>query len=204
MASKVDIWNAALTALGRQIVANETENSTRANLVRSRYDNVRQNLLEDQWTFATKRVKLARLSTPTPVTHWQYYFQLPPDWLSMISVSFDVALRREAHYQLEDGRQLAADDEEIWIRYVADIEDPNIMTPSFREYLSAELAYQICIRSTELSGRRADMKSWRDDAMNRARSKDAQSDSNQVTPEDSWISARFGGHTVPSGNWWRS
>ena len=199
MASKVDIWNAALTAIGRQIIASETEDSTRANLVRSRYDNLRQKILEDVWTFATSRVRLARL-VDVPVFGWKYFYAMPANHLTTLGVFFDADLKREALYQIEGDNRLATDNEEIYMRYIEDVEDPNRMTASFREYLSAELAFQICIRSTELSGRRKDMESWRNDAKIDARSKDAQGDLIEQIPEGSWISGRYGSHT--DGNDW--
>lgn len=196
MASKIDIWNAALIRLGQKSVVSESEGSASAVLVRSRYDGVREALLvKVAPTFAKKRAKLPRL-VATPEFGWTYFYQLPSaDWLTNIGVWDRVDMPRdcEVDHQLEDGLKIATDAEEIWIKYIADVNDPNIMTPQFREALAAELASQIANRVNELSGRAEKMEQWARKALNDARSADSQSDSSDMIPEGSWVTARQGG-----------
>ncbi|MGI9491374.1 MAG: hypothetical protein ACR2QF_03005 [Geminicoccaceae bacterium] len=196
MASKVGIWNAALIELGQKSVIDEAEDTASARLVRERYESVREALLtKNNWTFATKRAKLPRL-LPTPEFGWTYFYQLPAaDYLTLIGVwdRPDCPRGHEVDYQLEDGLKLATDAEEIWIKYVNDLKDPNLMTPQFREAVSGELAAKIANRVNELSGRRQDMIVWANKALNDARSADAQANSSDRIPDDTWLSARLGG-----------
>lgn len=196
MASKIDIWNAALIELGQKSVVSELEGSASSVLIGARYDGVRQALLtKNRWTFATKRAALPRL-VATPEFGWTYFYQLPSaDWLTNIGVwdRSDMPRGLEVDHQLEDGKKLATDAEQIWIKYIADVEDPNIMTPTFREALSAELAAQIANRVNELSGRRKDMIEWARKALNDAMSADAQSNTVDLIPEGSWLTSRQGG-----------
>ena len=196
MASKVGIWNAALIELGQKSVIDEAEDTASARLVRERYESVREALLtKNNWTFATKRAKLPRLLA-TPEFGWKYFYQLPSqDFLTLIGVwdNDNLARQPEVDYQLEDGLKLASDAEEIWIKYIANLTDPNLMTPQFREALSGELASKIANRVNELSGRRQDMIEWAKKALNDARSADAQANSSDRIPDDTWLSSRLGG-----------
>lgn len=193
MATKIEIWNAALTAIGQKSVVSETENTASSRLVLGRYDNVRQGLLvKVAPTVARKRAKLLRLGA-VPAFGWAYYYQLPSGWLTNIGVwDNQSADGGEVEHQLEDGLKLAADAEEIYIKYIGDVTDPNIMAPLFREAVSAELAAQICIRSNELSGRAQAMKEWARKALTDARSADSQSNPADMIPESTWITARYG------------
>lgn len=196
MASEIDIWNAALFEVGQKAVVSKSEDSAAARLLRARYDGVREALLmEVAPTFARKRAKLPRLAG-APEFGWTYFYQLPSaDWLTNIGAwdREDCPRGGEVDHQLEENHKLATNAEQIYIKYIANISDPNIMSPLFREALSAQLAVHICNRINELSGRRQDMERWARSALNKASSADGQSDTADLIPEGSWITEREGG-----------
>ena len=195
MASTVDIWNAALIELGQKSVIDEAENTASAVLVRARYPQVLDALLtKNAWTWATRRVKIPRL-VDVPVNGWRYYYKLPSqDYLTLLGVWDDDKFRRhgEIDYQIEEEDRLAADAEEVWIKYIADVDDPNQMHPLFREAVSAELASRIANRINELSGRRQDMMEWARKTLADARSADSQANASDMIPDDTWIWSRQG------------
>jgi hypothetical protein len=79
--SAVSICSDALILLGAKPISSFTDGTDEANTCDRLYPDVRNmTLMMYPWSFAYKKMKLARLIT-TPTNEWEYEFQLPGDRL---------------------------------------------------------------------------------------------------------------------------
>lgn len=194
MASDVLICNAALQLIkhSKSITA-LTQGTKEANACEVIYEELRDALLSmHDWNFATRRVKLARV-TETPAFGWDYGYQLPADYLRFTSVHDNDAGRGTVPYKIE-GNQIMADASDLYLRYVRRETDPNTMIPLFRVALSKLMASRLAVALTQSVSRSNDMyKQFTDDDLPTAKSADAIQDYPEGLPESNWITARYQG-----------
>jgi len=142
MPSKVDICNRALATLGDARISSLSEDSPQARLCNVIYDEVRENVLSDHpWNCVTKRARLAR-STTAPVYQYAYRYALPTDCLRVLSVY------EAPEYQIE-GKFLVTDSDDVYVLYVADVDDPNQYIPALREVISLMIAAKLTYTVTQ-------------------------------------------------------
>ena len=193
MASVVSICNSALVEIGEPRITSLTESNKPARECNEHYEEQRDNeLREHLWNFAAERVKLAKLSS-TPAFEFDNEFQLPADWLRTVTVHDNDAGRGTALYKLE-GRKILSNAEDIYLRYVRRIVDPDEMTPDFREALAARLGRKLAVslaNSNEIAER---MQIRHRRLILKAKSIDAIEDFPEQMPESSWVTARHRGH----------
>ena len=190
--SKTSIANSALIKLGAQRVTNidPSDGHKNANLCAEQYDKTRQALLRKHpWNCAIKRVKLAL--TTAPVYEFTNAFELPTDWLRTITVSQDTAGRSEPEYHIE-GQTIVSNASDIYLKYVWNLEDPNVMDASFRESLAWMLAADIVLAMTQANTTREQMLKGLDYSVIEARSIDSIEDTPEDEPVDDWVAARMG------------
>ena len=194
MASKVGIANSALRKINNQPIISFTDGGKPANAIVDLYDPLREDLLASHnWSFATKRATLAQ-TTNTPVSRFDFEYQLPADWLKMVKVSDNEQSLAGVDYQIEDGKVLSSA-EEIFIVYIANIQDPNLMTASFRETLAFRIAADLGIAlGNSMSLSEIMMKRY-EKAFRKARSNDTMGDRPPRIRSGSWVTARFRGAT---------
>ena len=194
MASEVGIANSCFRKIGsKNKIGTFDEGTAAANFASDRYAELRDELLRSHpWNVATKRAKLAKLSTgPTVPADWNY-FQLPSDHLRTVQIFDNDAGVGSVQYYEEDGK-ISAGREELWTTYIFQLTDPNQMTPDFREALAYKMAVEAAIdlvASRALSER---MEDRFDKALLKATSTDAQSDGPRQLPRGSWVTERFRG-----------
>lgn len=146
MASKVDIWNLALSHIAhRAVIADPDEATTEANHCRRFYPIALRVALEHfLWSFATRRVPLAEVTNP--VDHWMFAYAMPTGVVKARSVllpeSTDDA--KEQDFAVEsaaDGSLIILTNvEDAVLKYTALVEDTNKFTPMFVLALSYDLA----------------------------------------------------------------
>lgn len=194
MASEVGICNSALTKVGvggDGRISSLTEGSRNANICNEQYPKLRDDLLRSHtWNFATTRAKLARRDE-APAFEFNYKYQLPSDWIRVVSVHDNDAGAGHVRYKIE-GSTLLCDAEDVYLRYVRQVTDPNDMPPDFREALAALLARDLALPVVQSNTLKQDMKDDFKRAARRARSTDAIEDTPEDMPEGSWVSARRG------------
>lgn len=149
MASETDIWNLALMDLGvtTGVADLVTEESKAARVGRMLYDATRDHCLQEfPWSFATRRVALALL-TSDPPTNWGFSYRFPTDCIqpqglvvpglrnprSTQKIPFEVASD-------STGRVIYTDLEDAELLYTARIEDTSLFEPMFVTALAALLA----------------------------------------------------------------
>lgn len=191
MASEVSICNAALQLVkhGKQITS-LTQGTKEASACELIYAELRDLVLEShQWNFATKRLQLPRLTT-APVFEWDYAYGLPADFLRSVSVHRDSDGRTGIVYKIE-GATIVTDCQAIYLRYIARVTDPNLMTPSFRLALAKLIASRLAVALDQSASRSERLYGeYVDQDLPAAKSADAVQDYPDQLPESEWITGR--------------
>lgn len=189
MASIVGICNSALIKLGATRIIQLTEGSKNANLCSEQFEKVRDDLLRGHvWNFAIARIQLARLAE-APAFEFGTAFQLPSDFLRVVSVHPDGAGQAVIPYRIE-GRRLLADSETIFLRYIRQISDPNEMDALFREALAWALAADLSIPITQSNSMSQMMEDGLRKQLSKAQSVDAIEDFPEPEIAPAWVAVR--------------
>ena len=194
MASKVGIANIALRLVNGGRITSFSQGNKEANLVSDLYDERRRELLSFPWNFAGIRVKLAR-SLTTPTFGFTYAYVLPSDWLYTVSVhDNDAGIGTILYKEEQVGGQnvLLADEEDVYLHYTKDEEDPNLMTASFRRALASSLAADLAIPIANSRGLQQELRGQAKSDLNKAKSQDSQGSFPSSRPRGSWANVRNG------------
>jgi hypothetical protein len=147
MASSVDISNLALTILGADRITALSDSSENARRLTAIYDMCLEDVLRAHpWNFAIVRVGLSLLVS-TPVFGYSYEFQLPSDCLRVIEVNDGSNVVSGSLYKIE-GRKLLSDYDDVNIKYISNITDPNQYTSQFIMVLASRLAMELAYAIT--------------------------------------------------------
>lgn len=181
--------NVALRMIGADTITSLTQGVKNSNVANDLYAETRDKLLRiTAWNFAMERKKLARDAT-APKFGFNYKYALPSDWLRTVGVWDNENESGQLHYRMAGGF-IEADTEEVWLLYVRRVTDPNLMTPLFRDALSAELAKQFAHPIAQSNTLFEQMKDEAGDALMKARSVDAIEDYPEEWAQGSWITER--------------
>ncbi len=194
MPSKTDIANVALGLIGGTRITSFGQGTKNANLVNDLYDPLRLHLLAFPWNFATQRIKLAQL-TEVPTFEFDFAYALPSDWIYTMSVHGSDAGRSTTFYkeeQLNGQNVLLSNEQQLFLRYVKDEEDPNLWSPNFRRAMSSALArdLSIPIANSNTLQARMEIRARRD--LNKAQGTDALGSFPERRPRGSWANSRSG------------
>lgn len=196
MASETGIVNVALRLIGQQPITSLTDGSPSANAANDIYEELRDDILRSHpWNFATKRVKLAR-STTAPAFGFDYAYPLPSDWLRTISVQDNDSGVGTIVYQEEqigDTGAIVSNADEVYLRYVARVTDPNLMSADFRRVFQSGLARDLSVTLASSNTLHDKYDRQYDRNMMRARSSDGMGGFPQRRPIGSWVSQRRAG-----------
>lgn len=146
MASKVDIWNTALSSIGhRANVADPDEQSAEANHCRRFYPIALATVLERfAWSFATRRAVLALVENP--VQHWQFAYSLPNLCIAARAVlpyqCNDDSLEQDYAIESDDNGDLIlyTNQETAVLKYTTLVEDTTKYSPNFVMAVACDLA----------------------------------------------------------------
>ncbi len=200
MPSKVGLANDALRLLGAKRITAFDAGTKNANIVNDIYDDVRQEMLQFPWNFATARAKLAQL-TSTPAFGFDHAYALPSDWIYTISAhnndrgSGTILFKEEL---LDSQNVLMSDADDVYIRYTMDLEDPNLMSAKFRRAFVTTLARDMCIAITNSNTLQDQLMKSAKKLLLAARSSDGIQSSPERRPRGSWVNSRGGRR--PNGN----
>lgn len=196
MATKIDLFNAALTEIGHRRLSDTGEEVEAGRVLNERYNSVVEEcLISASWNFAMETVKVTSDTGVTPSFGFTEIFAKPADWLRTISVSQDEYLNLPLLEYYDDSNFWSADITPLYIRYVS--KDTGLgfeltrWPPSFTRYVELELAARISLRLNQDGPEREAIKDSRDKARRRALSHDAMNEAQpKFTPAGSWTSAR--------------
>lgn len=147
MSSFVEIANAALDLVGQaQIMTLDDQTAAARKAKLHIYDAIREVLAAGKWTSAQKMSALAQLSD-APAFGWSYNYQLPGDYIGM--VSFNDVDPNDVQLELFEvrGRILYTDETTASIVYVCDLtltgNDINAAAPLLTELFKLKLATKL-------------------------------------------------------------
>jgi len=191
MASEVGIVNSAGIKIGaKQRIISFEDGTPLANLGADRYHEIRDELLRGHpWNFAEDRAKLAR-SSETPEFKYAYKYALPTGWMRTVAVYDNDAGVGWVDYKEEKGFILS-NAEDIYLVFVFQVTDPNLMTPDFRECIAMQLASEGAIPIVQSKSLSEKWEKRFDKQLIKAKSNDSQGDKPDRRPDGSWTSRRF-------------
>lgn len=150
--SSVQICNRGLQLLGAARITALTDTSVNARAMNVAYEPVRlAELRRHTWNFAIKREQLAASAT-APAFGRARAFPLPSDYLRLLPPYPEENFNSRDWLIEQIAGQPAvvtADAAPLNIRYVSNVEDPNVMDAAFREALSHALALATCEELTQ-------------------------------------------------------
>lgn len=146
MSSPVSICSNALLLLGSQPISSFDETSDSAKLCSNLWETVRDGVLRAHpWNCAIKRANLAP-KAEAPVYGFSYAFTMPADLLRLLEA--DTAY----DYKIE-GRDILADENPLYIKYVFKNEDystyDTLLVDALVAAMQASLAYPITKSTTQ-------------------------------------------------------
>lgn len=208
MPTSTDIVNVALRRIGATRIASlSTDGTKEAIAARDLYDEARRELLASHaWNFATKRQRLQSSVVAdiadTPAAGYAYAYVLPEEALRLVSVhaseSDDVEVPYKLEFQEDSDRVILCDATEIYIKYIFDLEDANVMGAVFRDALAWRLARDLAAALAK-SASTAELAAGQfARQLSRAKSVDGVEDYPDRMAEGSWATSRFGS-TNPFG-----
>ena len=194
MPSETDIANVALRLVGGTRITSLTQATPNANAVNDIYSQIRDDMLEYPWNFATQRVALAQLSTP-PAFGFDFAYALPADWAYTISVHDSDAGHGTIDYreeQLASQKVLSTNHSTVYLTYVKKETDPNLMPASFRLALASALARNLAITIANSNVLEDQLSERAKKDLARAKSIDAVSSFPEPRPRGNWANSRNG------------
>lgn len=195
MSGVTDVVNRALRLVGASRITSLTDGSTSANTANDIYTEVRDELLRSHpWNFATKRTALAQSAT-APAFEFDYAYPLPSDWLRTVSVCDNDAGYGTILFRMEmvgGQRCIIASSNQVYLRYVYQVTDPNQMASDFRAALTYALARDLAIPLANSNSLHEKYFKQAATKLLNARSTDALGASPELRPRGSWASSRSG------------
>lgn len=195
MVAETDLVNAALRLVGGNSITSLSDGSNGANVASDIYEELRDDLLRSHpWNFATKRVKLAQ-SSVTPVSEFDYAYPVPSDWLRTVSVHDNDANTGTVYHKIElheNAISVMCSSNEVWLRYVARVVDPNVMASDFRRTLVLSLARDMAIPIASSNSLYTNLANRAERKLAQARSTDGMGGFPERRPRGSWVESRGG------------
>ena len=180
--SKVQLASNALILLGDEPISSFQDPGAGAKAAANLYESTLLGLLSShRWNFATKKVKLSQL-TATPLNEYKYQYQLPTDYVTIITTQPTSIYRI-----LED--KLYTDSNTVEIDYIYQItadKFPAYFIKAFEYYLAREL----CIAVTEDMNKYELMNRAYETESRKARYADSQSAPQVPIQDDPYIRVR--------------
>jgi hypothetical protein len=150
----VSICSDALLMLGSKAISSFNDGTDESSVCDRLYSDIRDSaLVMYPWSFATKKIKLARLVT-TPASVWRYEYQLPGDKLNNPRAVFATS-NPGAHPQKDwdiQGDKLLTNLTEVYIDYHYSVGE-FAMPQYFVQLLKYMLAWHLAMPITEQSDR---------------------------------------------------
>jgi len=169
--SNIGISSRALLKIGANTISSFDEGTAEAEIAGNLYPLTRDGMLSSYpWSFAVAQATLAPLAA-TPVADYAYAFQLPSDFLRVISAGVG-AKGRGLEYKIIENR-LHTNVQALVITYIFRPDEKNFPA-YFTQSLIARLAAEFCLPLTESTSRAEFLMKIADEEFKRAKLVDAQ------------------------------
>ncbi|WP_297847806.1 hypothetical protein [uncultured Desulfovibrio sp.] len=198
--SQISIWNRALGFLGTRNVASERENTPEALQCRLYWDSARRQVLRDfPWSFAQRRVWLARLPLPEGFEReFRFAYALPDDCLKVHEVRHEgiaprpFSLARNMADAAGSGAFLVTDAARALLLYTGDVRNSRLFDDLFAHMLSRKLAALIAVPLLKNNSQKVgELEKLYTESLPQARQATA-SERRESAPDDAWLTARQG------------
>jgi len=141
--SEVDICNLILDELKQGPINSIETPVTKTEYILARnYDQLRrESLYAHPWKFAITRIELTPNPSTEPLFGYTYAYDLPTDYLRLITVGDDYIGDLRTEYEIENGQLLAVagdvtfDGSTKLVRYMKDVTEVTKFSPGFIRYL---------------------------------------------------------------------
>jgi len=189
MASEVDICNRALQKLGAKRITSLSEDSVNGRACNSAYEIIRDaELRAHPWNFSIQRSELAADAT-SPDWGRANAYQLPSDFIRLLE-DYPEDNSNSKDWQIEGRKIYSDDDDPIYIRYIARVEDTSAYDSLFIEALAAKLAFELCEELTQSNTKKEGLRSDYEQAIRQAKRANAIENIAAEPPQDTWITVR--------------
>lgn len=198
MATKLGLFNGALTEIGHVNLADTGEAVEAGRVLNELYTRVVDECLAaGSWNFATETIKADADTGVTPNFGFTEVFAKPSDWVKTVGVSGDEYFAYPLVHYYDDIGFWSADVTPIYIRYISDDTGMGYeltrWPAQFTRYVELELAARACVRLTESEQKLERIEVLRDRARIRALNTDAMNEPQpKFPPAGSWTRSRWG------------
>lgn len=193
MTSTTDVVNSALRLVGGSRISNLTEGTPHADVANDIYDDLLDDLLRSHfWNFATKRFKLAQFVT-TPAFGFDHAYATPVDWIRTVSCHADADARTPIFFReelIDNMRAIVTSADDVYMRYIARITDPNLWAGDFRRAVVIALTRDLAVPVASSNKLKDEYTKEFRRVLARAKSADAMGSSPEVRPRGSWVTRR--------------
>lgn len=205
MASKLTLYNGALTCLGERKLASLTENREPRFKLDDIWDNdlVDRVLQHGQWNFATRTVELTASTSTTPAFGYQFAFDKQNDHIRTVGVASDEYFINPLTQYTDEAAWWFADIEVIYVRYISNDSqygnDFSLWPANFTEYVEFYLAYKVAPRLTGVEYSETGLLKKMKLQLGEAKATDAMESPTKFPPKGNWASSRQGFATGERG-----
>ena len=183
----ITLCSKALIKIGAKSITSFEEETAEAEVANQLYEPTLQNLLASYpWRFALTQKNLARL-TESPVSDYQYAFQLPNDCVRVLSAGQNIK-SSGLNYKIV-GQKLYTNSETVILNYIRRPEE-NSFPAFFVDALVGKLAAEFCLPLTESTTRTDYVKKMAETSLSAARLVDSQQNINSSFQDFSLIEVR--------------
>lgn len=188
MASRVDIFNLALSLLGDDTVLLPDQATEQARALNAIYNTIRDaTLTAHPWNFAMARKALPAL-TEKPEWGFDRQFVLPSDPFCLRVWRVN---GRKTGWRVEGRKILANAEAPLQILYIARTEDTELFSFTFIDALAAHLAASVAYKRTQSRAKESDAWQRYKDKLVLARSIDGQEGDPEQPLTDSFLESRI-------------
>lgn len=154
MATKIELFNAALDELGETAVSDTGEPIEAARILVRRFDRVVADCLAaGSWNFAMETIQADADTGVTPTFGYAEVFAKPSDWVNTVAISGDPYFTFPLTQYFDDVNFWSADFSPIYVRYVSNDTglglDLDRWTPAFTRFVELALADRVAVKITQ-------------------------------------------------------
>lgn len=186
--TSLDLVNRALVKIGAAPITSFNDTVSEAKIAKLTYSTMRDALLSAYpWSFATMQRPLVRI-LGRPIADYEYAFQLPNDFLRVLSAGTN-GKGRGLEYKIVE-RRLHCDSDHVILSYIFKPLEASF-PPFFDQALIYALAAEFCLPITGSSNQTESLAKLAELEFKRARQIDASQDTPNQFEDNSLIEARY-------------
>jgi len=197
VASKLEVYQDALLALGQERLASLAEAGTARYALDDAYDKALKYCLEQGfWNFAMRAVQIDSSASVGPFFGYNYAFLKPTDFIRLYGLCADATMMIPMLRFVDEAGYWYADSDPLYVKYVSDDTayglDLSRWPETFADYVALRLAVRTCKRITGSAPDDTLLKAEKK-ALSDARSKDAMNEPPGFPPRGTWVTSRMSG-----------